>query len=107
MSIADPILENWYQDAESGRSFRIVAIDTDNDAIEVQYLNGDIGEFDSTTWEDSAFFPIEPPEDWSAPFDDVEVEDLGYSDPDRHGVDLQDATLEGFLEQEELEDQED
>lgn len=101
MSSADPILENWYQDAESGRSFRVVAVDSESDSIEVQYLNGDVGEFDGASWEDSVFFPIEPPEDWTAPFDDVELDDMGYSDPDKHGLDLQDMTLEDLLEDDE------
>lgn len=96
MSSADPILDNWYLDAESGRSFRVVAVDSDS--IEVQYLNGDIGGYDTAGWEDSAFFPVEAPEDWSAPFDDVETDDLGYSDPDRHGPDAQELTLDDLLE---------
>ncbi len=100
MSIADPTLESWYQDAGTGKSFRIVAIDTDNDSIEVQYLNGDIGEFDYASWDDSSFFPIEPPEDWSAPFDDVEIDDLGYTDPDRHGMDRRDVTLDDLIDEE-------
>ena len=100
MSSADPILNNWYQDAESGRSFRVVAIDADSDSIEVQYLNGDLGEYDSAVWEDSVFFPVEAPEDWSAPFGDVETDDLGYSDPDRHGLDMQEVTLDDFLDTE-------
>lgn len=99
MSLADAILENWYQDAESGRSFQVVAIDSETDSIEVQYLNGDVGEYDGASWEDSVFFPIEAPKDWSAPFDDVETDDLGYTDPDRHGRDLQEATLDDFLDQ--------
>lgn len=98
MSAADPILNNWYQDGETGRSFRVVALDTDSDSIEVQYLNGDLGEYDNATWEDAVFFPIEAPEDWSAPFDDVEVDDLGYSDPDQHGLDMQDVTLDDLLD---------
>jgi hypothetical protein len=98
MSNADPILNNWYQDAETGRSFRVVALDSDSDSIEVQYTNGDLGEYDTASWEDSIFVPIEPAEDWSAPFDDVEVDDLGYTDPDRHGFDMQEATLEDFLD---------
>lgn len=98
MSTADPILNNWYQDAETGRGFRVVALD--GDSIEVQYLNGDLGEYDNAGWEDSAFFPVEPPEDWSAPFDGVELDDLGYSDPDRHGRDIQEITLDDFLDRE-------
>ncbi len=101
MSTADPILENWYQDAATGRSFRIVALDPDNDSIEVQYLNGDIGEFDFVSWDDSSFFPIEPPEDWSAPFDDVEIEDLGYTDPDRHEIGRHDISLDELMDEEE------
>lgn len=96
MSNADPILNNWYQDAESGRTFRVVALD--GDSIDVQYANGDLGEFDASGWEDSAFFPIEDPEDWSAPFDDLEVDDLGYTDPDRHGLDRQELTLDDLLD---------
>lgn len=96
MSMADPILDNWYRDGETGRSFRVVALDADS--IEVQYLNGDLGEYDNTTWEDSVFYPIEAPEDWSAPYDDLEIDDLGYSDPDRHGMDREDVTLDDLLD---------
>ncbi len=101
MSTADPILENWYQDPESGRTFRVVAIDEENDSIEIQYFNGDIGEYDISSWEDSYFAPIEPPEDWSAPYDDVETDDLGYSDPDTHSPAPQDMTLDDVLNEEE------
>lgn len=100
MSLADPILENWYKDADTDRSFKVVAIDADNDSIDVQYLNGDLGEYDVTAWEDSAFYPIEAPEDWSAPFGDIEVDDLGYSDPDQHGRDMDEVSLEDFLDEE-------
>jgi len=100
MSLAEPILENWYKDAETERSFRIVALDSDNDSIEVQYLNGDLGEYDADAWENSAFYPIDQPEDWTAPFDDVELDDLGYSDPDQHGRDLDDVSLDDLLDDE-------
>lgn len=98
MSNVSPILQEWYQDLASGRTFRIVALDEENDSIEVQYYNGDIGEFDFASWEDSVFSPIEAPEDWSAPYDDLEVDDLGYSDPDLHGRDSHDITLDDLLD---------
>ena len=81
---AEPVLRNWYQDLETQLSFRVIAIDESGDSIEVQYLNGDVGEFDFETWYASAFDPIEAPEDWSAPYDDIVTDDLGYSDPDIH-----------------------
>lgn len=101
MSAIDPFLENWYQDESTGRQFRIVAIDEENETIAVQYLNGDLGEFDYASWAESVISPIEPPEDWSAPFDDVELDDLGYTDPDYHGRNSQDITLNDLLDGEE------
>ena len=98
MSNVTPILQEWYQDLASGRTFRIVALDEENDSIEIQYYNGDIGEFDFSSWEDSVFTPIEAPEDWSAPYDDLETDDLGYSDPDMHGRDSHDITLDDLLD---------
>ncbi len=79
-TIADPILDSWYKDLENNLKFKIVAFDEKDETIEVQYLNGDIGEYDQESWYNSTFDFIEAPEDWSAPFDDVENDDLGYSD---------------------------
>jgi hypothetical protein len=79
-----PSLESWYQDVETGRVFRVVAVDEENDSIDIQFDNGDIGDFDFASWRESTLVPIEPPEDWSAAFDGVEVDDLGYTDPDLH-----------------------
>ncbi len=92
-----PSIENWYQDIESGRAFQVIAVDEENDSIEVQFYNGDIGEFDFGSWRDSAITPIEPPEDASAPFDDVEIDDLGYTDPDLHEPGIQ--TLDDLLDE--------
>ncbi len=79
-----PSLENWYQDAETGRAFRVVAVDEDNESIDIQYDSGDIDDFDFASWRESTMIPIEAPEDASAPFDDMEIDDLGYTDLDRH-----------------------
>lgn len=100
MPSAPALLDTWYQDAQSGKSFRVVAIDEEADSIEVQYYNGDLGEFDFNSWNDSDFAAIEPPEDWSAPFDDLESDDLGYSDPDRHVRDTTNLTLDDLLDEE-------
>lgn len=93
-----PELNAWYQDSATGQMFKIVAIDPANDAIELQYYNGDLAEFDFASWFASGFAAIEAPEDWSAPFDDVEADDLGYSDPDQHRPDWQELTLDDILQ---------
>jgi hypothetical protein len=72
-----PKIDNWYEDAEDGRSFRIVAIDEDDGTIEVQYFDGDVEEFDTDTWYQMDLTRVAEPEDWSGPFDDLEEDDRG------------------------------
>ncbi len=83
-TITDPVIARWYKDVENDLTFKVVAIDENDDTIDVQYINGDIGEYDKESWYSSTFDFIEAPEDWSAPFDEIETDDLGYSDPDTH-----------------------
>ncbi len=84
-TITDPVIGRWYKDVENNLTFTVVAIEEGGDLIEVQYVNGDIGEYDNDTWYNSTFDYVEAPEDWSAPYDEMEKDDLGYSDPDLHG----------------------
>ncbi|OTE97900.1 hypothetical protein BCS42_11750 [Crenothrix sp. D3] len=95
-TVADPIIGSWYKDVENSLKFKIVAID--DDSIEVQYLNGDIGEYDYDTWYASTFDTIEAPEDWSAPFGEMEVDDLGYSDNDEHKPNAEDMDIEDYFD---------
>ena len=73
-----PQIGNWYQDVEEDVLFEVVALDEQEGCIEIQYLNGDIGEFDLETWQQMIVLSAQPPEDWSAPFgisDDNAVKD--------------------------------
>ena len=97
-TVADPIIGSWYKDVENNLKFKVVAIDENDDSIEVQYLNGDIGEYDNDSWYNSTFDYIEDPEDWSAPFDDIETDDLGYSDTDSHKPNDEDVEIDNYLE---------
>jgi hypothetical protein len=98
-TIADPVIEGWYKDVENKLIFKIVAIDEAEDAINVQYINGDIGEYDKDSWYASTIDYIEPPEDWSAPYGKLETDDLGYSDNDIHVYpDQEDMSLADMLD---------
>lgn len=99
-NLSEPYLGQWYKDPATDQAFRIVALDEEGDSIELQYLNGDISGLDFNAWNDGGFDSIEAPEDWAAPFDDVENDDLGYSDPDVHSPDLRELTLEDILNEE-------
>lgn len=87
-TITDPIVDNWYKDVDNNLSFKVINIEDNGDTIEVQYLDGDLGSYDKESWYNSSFYYIEAPEDWSAPFDEIEVDDLGYSDTDMHHRDF-------------------
>lgn len=75
----EPVIGNWYK-ADDETSFEVIALE--EDSIEVQYFDGGIEEFDRATWNEMGLEEIEPPEDWSGPFDDLEKDDLGYTDMD-------------------------
>jgi hypothetical protein len=75
---AEPTIGAWYKKPE-GDKFEVVAID-DKGAVEVQYFDGSIEEIDIDSWNEMEIEPIEPPEDWSGPYDDLESDDLGYTD---------------------------
>jgi hypothetical protein len=97
-TVADPIIGSWYKDVENNLTFKIVAIDDNDDSIEVQYFNGDIGEFDNDSWYTSTFDIIEDPEDWSAPYGDMELDDLGYSDTDEHKRNADDMGIDDYFD---------
>ncbi|RMD78786.1 MAG: hypothetical protein D6809_05095 [Gammaproteobacteria bacterium] len=79
MDDALPAVGDWYRDAQ-GQLFEVVAVDEDAGTVEVQLYDGELAEYDLESWGELAPEPVEPPEDWSAPFDDVERDELGDTD---------------------------
>ncbi|HAG71857.1 MAG TPA: hypothetical protein DCL66_06595 [Gammaproteobacteria bacterium] len=69
-----PEVAAWYADAVSGMVFEVVAIDEESRTIEVQFIDGEVGEYDRPTWKSLLLSSIEPPEDWRSPFE-VSAED--------------------------------
>jgi len=68
-----PVIGEWYRRA-GGDSFEVVAIDSDDRTIEIQYFDGTIEELDLDEWLESTIVATEPPEDWTGSVD-VEPED--------------------------------
>lgn len=98
-TITDPIIESWYKDVENNLVFKVVSIDEKDDTIEVQFVNGDIGDYDKDSWYNSTIDYIEAPEDWSAPYGNLETDDLGYTDNDIHiSLDQEDMDLVDMLD---------
>lgn len=78
--IRKPIVDQWYRHLDKGESFRVVAIDEDARTVELQDFDGDIEEIELDDWYGMDVEPIDPPEDCTGPLDDVERDDLGYTD---------------------------
>jgi hypothetical protein len=95
-TVTDPVIDSWYKDVENNLTFKVVAMEESDDTIEVQYLSGEIGEYDYDSWYNSTFDFIEDPEDWSAPYGDMSTDDLGYSDPDKHNPNFDDMPLKDY-----------
>ncbi len=79
MSELAVVIGGWYQEP-GGQIFEVVALDPDEQTIEIQYFDGDVEELDFDTWDEMVLEAAEPPEDWTGAFDEIERDDLGYSD---------------------------
>ena len=72
----DPIIAQWYHYPQKSEKFQVTAIDEQSDSVEIQYFDGNIDEFELTTWYTLEIEPIETPADWTGPLDNIEKDDL-------------------------------
>ncbi len=72
----DPIIAQWYHYPQKSEKFQVTAIDEQSDTVEIQYFGGNIDEFEMTTWYTLEIEPIETPEDWTGPLNNIEKDDL-------------------------------
>lgn len=68
----------WYRPINSRELFEVVAIDYEDQTVEVQHFDGDIEELEFNTWR--ALLPVvtAPPEDWTGPYE-IESEDPSFN----------------------------
>ena len=76
-----PSIEVWYKTA-SGDMFEVVALDPQEDAIEIQYLDGSVEELDSDAWMSVEPKVINPPHEALA----ADFEEEGIFEEDYHDV---------------------
>lgn len=87
--VPDPAIGRWYR-RTNGQLFEVVAVDDDDETIELQFFDGTIDEVDRETWSKLLIERVAPPEDWSGSVD-MDPEDYsgredgdfpaGYHDP--------------------------
>ncbi len=74
-----PVVGNWYQGADQLK-FEVVALDEDEGVIEIQYFDGELDEVEIDVWSQMRVEQISPPGDWTGVYDDLERDDLDYTD---------------------------
>jgi hypothetical protein len=77
----------WYAREDKGETFQVIGRDEHSRTIEIQTFHGDLDEIDEETWAELPLALAEQPEDWTGPVDDVERDDLGYSETEITGAD--------------------
>ncbi|HUK03158.1 MAG TPA: DUF6763 family protein [Steroidobacteraceae bacterium] len=77
----------WYSRWDKGEIFQVTGCDEQSRTIEIQSFDGEIDEIDEESWKTLPLGLAQPPEDWTGPVDDVEVDDLGYSETQMTGRD--------------------
>lgn len=85
------VVGEWYRVGEEP-PFEVVAVDADQETIEIQHFDGAVEEMDFDSWAEMTPQPTVPPEDWSGALD-VGKEDSGI-DPERLGGDSWDSPLD-------------
>jgi hypothetical protein len=78
MNFIKPIVGQWYR-GTTDELFEVVAIDDQDETIEIQFFDGSVTEIDFEAWNDQLRDELleaaDAPEDWSGAVD-VEAEDL-------------------------------
>lgn len=80
LSVGPPEIGQWYARGDKGQEFRVVGRDEESRTIEIQTFDGELDEIEAESWGTLSLERIDAPEDPTAPLDDVETDDLGYSE---------------------------
>ena len=72
MKLVEPEVGCWYKNMEDKSEFEVVAIDDDDDTIEIQYLDGELEEYELESWYLLTLRYIATPDCWASNSDDME-----------------------------------
>lgn len=67
--LGDVRVGDWYRSFGGGPPFEIVAIDLDQECIEIQYFDGAVEEIEFDSWLEMELQSVAPPEDFSGALD--------------------------------------
>jgi hypothetical protein len=102
-----PEVGQWYRHLDKGQQFQVIAIDEESKTIEIQHFDGDVEELEPDDWAELEIEATAEPEDWTGPIDDIERDDLGYSETGMSDEDWSAPLAEGGKGEEKEEKEED
>ena len=79
MGTRAPLVGEWYIDQDTQQLFEIVAFDDQGLTVEIQYVDGEVSEFDLESWHSLNLEMAAPPEDWTASYE-VSREDIDFNE---------------------------
>lgn len=71
----DPIVNQWYLRDDTGQRFVVTGLDERSGSIEIQTSEGDLDELDTQLWRSIPMRLVDPPQDWTEPFDSELADD--------------------------------
>ncbi len=71
----EPTVGQWYRDLGNDLYFTVVAIDAEEDTVELQHFDGAVEELDLTEWSLRDLEEAAEPEDWTGPLDTVDPDE--------------------------------
>lgn len=81
-----PEVGQWYRN-DKGDLFEVVAFDSGDPVVEIQYFDGTLEELEIDSWYAQMLQTEAEPEDWSGPFDDLVSDDFGDTETVRQRSD--------------------
>lgn len=73
----DPIIDQWYAHLDKGQRFFVVAINEEENTVDIQHFDGELQELSMNEWRGLKIELSEEPENWSGALDIAEQDDLG------------------------------
>lgn len=78
----EPVVGQWYVNAEEEETFRVITVDEDAEMVEIEYLDGELEELDIDEWHELDLELTTEPEGWSEDEPDEEDDDDEDEDED-------------------------
>lgn len=83
----EPVVGQWYEIIDEDETFRVIAVDEDEELVEIEYLDGENDKFDLEEWHELDLELIAEPEGWSDEDDEDDDEEWDEEDEEEEDDD--------------------